>query len=67
MWTPSLRSARHVVVHLVGAECIQVLRKYSDKTVARDLVGELESYGGDPANLVHSGMPSSSQPFKPTH
>jgi hypothetical protein len=23
--------------------------------VARDLVGELESYGGDPANLVHSG------------
>ncbi|KAF8268260.1 hypothetical protein EI94DRAFT_1728163 [Lactarius quietus] len=32
-----------------------VLRKYSDKTVARDLVRELESYGGDPANLVHSG------------
>jgi hypothetical protein len=24
--------------------------------VARDLVRELESYGGDPANLVHSGM-----------
>jgi hypothetical protein len=23
--------------------------------VARDLVGELESYGGDPTNLVHSG------------
>jgi len=31
------------------------LRRYSDKTVARDLVRELESYGGDPANLVHSG------------
>ncbi|KAH8999312.1 ACBP-domain-containing protein [Lactarius akahatsu] len=37
---------------------LKVLRKYSDKTVARDLVRELESYGGDPANLVHSGMPS---------
>ncbi|KAI9507717.1 ACBP-domain-containing protein [Russula earlei] len=34
---------------------LKVLRKYSDKTVARDLVRELESYGGDPANLVHSG------------
>ncbi len=33
----------------------QVLRKYSDKTVARDLVRELESYAGDPANLVMSG------------
>ena len=28
--------------------------------MARDLVRELESYGGDPANLVHSGMPPSS-------
>ncbi|KAI0003053.1 acyl CoA binding protein-domain-containing protein [Russula compacta] len=34
---------------------LKVLRRYSDKTVARDLVRELESYGGDPANLVHSG------------
>jgi acyl-CoA-binding protein len=34
---------------------LKVLRKYSDKTVARELVRELESYGGDPANLVHSG------------
>jgi hypothetical protein len=32
----------------------QVLRKYSDKTVARDLIQELESFGGDPANLVMS-------------
>ena len=32
----------------------QVLRKYSDKTVARDLVQELESYG-DPSNVVMSG------------
>jgi hypothetical protein len=32
------------------------LRRYSDKTVARDHVRELESFGGDPANLVHSGM-----------
>ena len=33
----------------------QVLRKYPDKTVARDLVRELESYNGDPSNLVMSG------------
>lgn len=36
----------------------QVLRKYSDKTVARDFVRELESYAGDPSNLVMSGEPS---------
>ncbi|KAI1789031.1 ACBP-domain-containing protein [Ganoderma leucocontextum] len=35
---------------------LKVLRKYSDKTVARDLVQELESYAGDPANLVMSGV-----------
>lgn len=40
---------------------LKVLRRYSDKTVARDLVEELESYGGDPANLVHSGSLSRSQ------
>ncbi|KAN0127003.1 hypothetical protein V8E52_000643 [Russula decolorans] len=40
---------------------LKVLRRYSDKTVARDLVGELESYGGDPANLVHSATFSRSQ------
>lgn len=40
----------------VCSNLYQVLRRYSDKTVARDLVGELESYGGDPVNLVHSGM-----------
>ncbi|KAF8505570.1 ACBP-domain-containing protein [Russula emetica] len=40
---------------------LKVLRRYSDKTVARDLVGEIESYGGDPANLVHSGTFSRSQ------
>ncbi|RXW25828.1 hypothetical protein EST38_g44 [Candolleomyces aberdarensis] len=33
---------------------LKVLRKYSDKTIARDLVAELESYGGDPSNLVMS-------------
>ncbi|TFK74495.1 ACBP-domain-containing protein [Pluteus cervinus] len=33
---------------------LKVLRKYSDKTVAMSLVRELESYGGDPANLVTS-------------
>lgn len=34
---------------------LKVLRKYSDKTIARDLVQELEAYGGDPSNLVMSG------------
>ncbi|KAF6762793.1 hypothetical protein DFP72DRAFT_802359 [Ephemerocybe angulata] len=34
---------------------LKVLRKYSDRTVAKDLVKELESYGGDPSNLVMSG------------
>ncbi|KAJ7117303.1 hypothetical protein C8R43DRAFT_902079 [Mycena crocata] len=32
----------------------QVLRKYSDRTVSADLIQELESYGGDPSNLVMS-------------
>lgn len=34
----------------------KVLRRYSDKTVARDLVAELESYSGDPSNIMLSGM-----------
>lgn len=34
----------------------QVLRKYSDKTVARDLVQELESFAGDPSNIMMSRM-----------
>ncbi|KAG2158969.1 ACBP-domain-containing protein [Suillus bovinus] len=33
---------------------LKVLSKYSDKTVARDLMNELQSYGGDPSNLVKS-------------
>ncbi|KXN87970.1 hypothetical protein AN958_07980 [Leucoagaricus sp. SymC.cos] len=33
---------------------LKVLRRYSDKTVAQNLVQELESYGGDPSNLVMS-------------
>ncbi|KAJ8522951.1 hypothetical protein ONZ45_g517 [Pleurotus djamor] len=33
---------------------LKVLRKYSDKTVAQDLVRELESYGGDPSNIISS-------------
>ncbi|KAH9894391.1 ACBP-domain-containing protein [Cubamyces lactineus] len=37
---------------------MKVLRKYPDKTVARDLVRELESYNGDPSNLVMSGVSS---------
>jgi hypothetical protein len=30
----------------------QVLRKYSDKTIATGLVQELESYGSDPLNIA---------------
>ncbi|KAI0092461.1 acyl CoA binding protein-domain-containing protein [Irpex rosettiformis] len=33
---------------------LKVLRKYSDKTVAMDLVRELESYNGDASNLIMS-------------
>ncbi|TFK43250.1 acyl CoA binding protein-domain-containing protein [Crucibulum laeve] len=33
---------------------LKVLRKYSDKTVAMDYVEELESFGGDPSNIVMS-------------
>ncbi|KAH6915174.1 acyl CoA binding protein-domain-containing protein [Coprinopsis sp. MPI-PUGE-AT-0042] len=33
---------------------IKVLKRYSDRTIARDYVQELESYGGDPSNLVMS-------------
>ncbi|KAH7931273.1 ACBP-domain-containing protein [Leucogyrophana mollusca] len=40
---------------------LKTLNKYSDKTVARDLVQELESYGGDPANLVLSHTLSKSR------
>lgn len=32
----------------------QVLRKYSDKTVAMSLVEELESYSGDPSHILMS-------------
>ncbi|KAI0796514.1 acyl CoA binding protein-domain-containing protein [Abortiporus biennis] len=40
---------------------LKVLRKYSDKTVARDLVRELDSYNVDPSNLVMSGSLSRSR------
>jgi len=33
---------------------MKVLRKYSDRTVSADLIQELESYGGDPSNIVMS-------------
>ncbi|KAF8165057.1 ACBP-domain-containing protein [Crassisporium funariophilum] len=33
---------------------LKVLRKYSNKTIAMNLVQELESYGGDPSNIVMS-------------
>ncbi|CAK5275784.1 unnamed protein product [Mycena citricolor] len=37
----------------VGA-LLKVLRRYSDRTAAADLIRELEESGGDPANLVMS-------------
>ncbi|KAH7916675.1 acyl CoA binding protein-domain-containing protein [Hygrophoropsis aurantiaca] len=40
---------------------LKTLNKYSDKTIARDLVQELESYGGDPSNLVLSHSLSQSR------
>ncbi|KAH8105003.1 ACBP-domain-containing protein [Phellopilus nigrolimitatus] len=42
-------------------ELLRVLRKYSDKTIAQDLVKELEAYGGDPSNIMLSGS------FSKTH
>ncbi|KAJ7507459.1 hypothetical protein B0H11DRAFT_1967180 [Mycena galericulata] len=44
----------------VGA-LVKVLRKYSDRTVSADLIQELESYGGDPSNLVMSRTLSGSR------
>ncbi|KAI0068954.1 ACBP-domain-containing protein [Artomyces pyxidatus] len=41
---------------------LKVLRKYSDKTVARDLVRELESYEGDPSNIIMSRTLSNRSP-----
>ena len=32
----------------------QVLRKYSDKTIAKSLIEELESYGGDASHIVRN-------------
>ncbi|KAJ7688436.1 hypothetical protein B0H17DRAFT_1068717 [Mycena rosella] len=44
----------------VGA-LMKVLRKYSDRTVSADLIQELESYGGDPSNIVTSRTLSGSR------
>ncbi|KAJ7067984.1 hypothetical protein C8F01DRAFT_1116447 [Mycena amicta] len=46
---------------LYVASLMKVLRKYSDRTVSADLIRELESYGGDPSNLVMSRTISGSQ------
>lgn len=54
MWMHYSKSVLQGVAQNHTADDVQVLRKYSDKTVARDLVKEIESYGGDPANLVTS-------------
>ncbi|KAK7060275.1 hypothetical protein VNI00_001040 [Paramarasmius palmivorus] len=40
---------------------LKVLRKYSDKTIAKNLVQELESYNGDPSHIVMSRTLSSTQ------
>ncbi|CAA7260248.1 unnamed protein product [Cyclocybe aegerita] len=41
---------------------LKVLRKYSDKTIAMNLVEELESYAGDPSALVMSRSTLSKSP-----
>ncbi|KAI0047298.1 ACBP-domain-containing protein [Auriscalpium vulgare] len=41
---------------------LKVLGKYSDKTVARDLVRELEAFEGDPSNIMMSGSLSNRSP-----
>ncbi|KAJ7667706.1 hypothetical protein DFH06DRAFT_1183348 [Mycena polygramma] len=46
---------------LYVAALMKVLRKYSDRTVSADLIQELESYGGDPSNLIMSRTLSGSQ------
>ncbi|KAI5122180.1 hypothetical protein M0805_007077 [Coniferiporia weirii] len=48
-------------------ELLRVLRRYSDKTVAKDLVKELEAYGGDPANIMLSGSFSKSHESDSDH
>ncbi|KAG7097219.1 hypothetical protein E1B28_004590 [Marasmius oreades] len=40
---------------------LKVLRKYSDKTIAKDLVQELESYSGDPSHIILSRTLSKSE------
>jgi hypothetical protein len=45
---------------------IQVLRKYSDRTVSADLIQELEAYGGDPSNIVLSSEHHESTVFRNT-
>ncbi|KAJ6627533.1 acyl CoA binding protein-domain-containing protein [Mycena sp. CBHHK59/15] len=46
---------------LYVAALMKVLRKYSDRTISADLIQELESYGGDPANIVLSRTLSNSR------
>ncbi|KAJ7937339.1 hypothetical protein B0H13DRAFT_1945442 [Mycena leptocephala] len=46
---------------LYVATLMKVLRKYSDRTVSADLIQELESYGGDPSNIVMSRTLSGSR------
>ncbi|THV05447.1 ACBP-domain-containing protein [Dendrothele bispora CBS 962.96] len=41
---------------------LKVLRKYSDKTIAKNLVQELESYNGDPSHIIMSHSTLSRSP-----
>uniref|UniRef100_A0A0W0FL07 ACB domain-containing protein n=1 Tax=Moniliophthora roreri TaxID=221103 RepID=A0A0W0FL07_MONRR len=41
---------------------LKVLRKYSDKTIAKNLVQELESYNGDPSHIIMSRTFTQSSP-----
>ncbi|KAF8709497.1 Acyl CoA binding protein, partial [Rhizoctonia solani] len=54
--------AKHKDMDTREAQWRYVLRKYPDRTIARDLIAELDSFAGDPNNLVmstHSNMGAS--------
>ncbi|CAE7174652.1 unnamed protein product, partial [Rhizoctonia solani] len=54
--------AKHKDMDTREAQWRYVLRKYPDRTIAKDLIAELDSFAGDPNNLVmssHSNMGAS--------
>ncbi|KZV90512.1 ACBP-domain-containing protein [Exidia glandulosa HHB12029] len=60
-WAKHKDLPQHEAKWLYVETLLKVLRKYSSQTVAMDLVRELESFQGDPDNLVLSGSYMSSR------